>query len=270
MTISSQPSQKPAIGILHNLARSGGTLVGRCIGSMSGVRLLSEIHPQGLRYFNPIQQAANWFGLIEAEEVQALISKQGTFSFSDAIALLHSKCIDEGSHLVLRDWAHIDFIGTPFNTSPSGHHLLSTTLETAFQLNEASLVRHPVDQWLSLTRDPGMAQAITLKQFMKGYLHYALHCQNHTFIRYEDFTREPEISMQQICNNLGIEYKNDFLHKWSSYQHITGDPETYHRDTITEVRRYSVPKKLSKQLSKIKQYEEAIHLLGYENPIKKN
>ena len=146
--------------------------------------------------------------------------------------------------------------------------MLSATLETAFQLNEVSLVRHPVDQWLSLTRDPGMAQAITLKQFMKGYLRYAHRCQKHRFIRYEDFTREPEINMQQLCNNLGIEYSNEFLNKWYSYQHITGDPETYNRNTITEVRRYSVPKKLSKQLSKNQAYEEALHLLGYEHPSK--
>lgn len=266
MTNNSQQSQKPAIGIMHNLARSGGTLVGRCLGSMSGVRLLSEIHPQGIRYFNPVEQAANWFGLVDLKEMQAFASKQENFSFSDAIEIIHSKCINEGSHLVLRDWAYLDFIGIPFNPSPSCEHVLSKTLETAFQLHEVSLVRHPVDQWLSLTRDPNIAQRLTLKQYIKGCLRYARRCQDHTFIHYEDFTREPETNMQQICKNLGIEYNADFMHKWSSYQHITGDPETYNRNTITEVRRYPVPKKLRKQLSKNREYDETIHLLGYEDP----
>ena len=266
MTNNRQQPQKPAIGILHNLARSGGTLVGRCIGSMDGVRLLSEIHPQGLHYFNPINQAAEWFGLIDIEEVQELISRQESFSFSDAITLLNDKCSKEGSHLVLRDWAYVDFIGAPFNTSPSGHHTLAKALEAEFQLHEVSLVRHPVDQWLSLTKDPNIAQTITLKQYMKGYLRYALRCQDHTFIRYEDFTRAPENNMREICNNMNIEYNRSFLKKWSSYQHITGDPETYNRDTITEVHRYSVPKALSKQLRKNQEYKKALQLLDYEDP----
>jgi len=36
---------KPRIRLLHQLGRSGGTLISRCLGSMQGVVLLSEIHP---------------------------------------------------------------------------------------------------------------------------------------------------------------------------------------------------------------------------------
>jgi hypothetical protein len=44
----------PKIGILDNLGRSGGTLIGKCIGCMKHVALLSEIHPLGeLIYQNP-------------------------------------------------------------------------------------------------------------------------------------------------------------------------------------------------------------------------
>lgn len=265
MINSNQLPEKPVIGILHNLARSGGTLVSRCIGSMCGVRLLSEIHPQGLQYFDPIKQAANWFGLIEQNDIQALITRQGKISFSDAIALIYSKCIEEGSCLVIRDWAYVDFIGMPFNPSPSGHHVLTRELGAEFRLNEVSLVRHPVDQWLSLTKDPKIAKVLTLKRYLKGYLRYAQCCQDHVFIRYEDFTRSPQNGMRQICDNLGIEYDRDFLNKWSSYLHITGDPGTRDRDTITEVRRYSVPKKLSKQLRNNQEYEEVLHLLGFED-----
>ena len=258
-------SQKQSISILHNLARSGGTLIGRCIGCMEGVRLLSEIHPQGLRFYDPVNQAAKWFGLFEQNEIQALIAKKGTISLLDVIELIQSKCIEEESQLVLRDWAYLDFIGAPFNLSPSGHNVLSEILETAFQLNEVSLVRHPVDQWLSLTKAPQIAQALTLNQYMKGCLRYAHLCQDHLFIRYEDFTRNPETCMQQICKNLHIEYDRDFLSKWPAYTHITGDPCRTDRDTITEVRRYSIPNDLSKQLRNNKDYEKVLQLLGYDD-----
>ena|GEM_PF-4627496 len=31
--------------IIHQLARSGGTLLNRCLGCMPGILMLSEIHP---------------------------------------------------------------------------------------------------------------------------------------------------------------------------------------------------------------------------------
>ncbi len=44
----------PVVRLVHHLARSGGTLISRCLGCMSGVLLLSEIHPLGTRHFNPL------------------------------------------------------------------------------------------------------------------------------------------------------------------------------------------------------------------------
>ena len=38
---------KPIIRIIHNLARSGGTPICKCLGCMSDIVLLSEIEPNG-------------------------------------------------------------------------------------------------------------------------------------------------------------------------------------------------------------------------------
>ena len=259
-------SNHPAIGIIHNLARCGGTLVGRCIGSMDDVRLLSEIHPQGLRYFNPLNQAEKWFNIIDKNEFQLLVAKLGVASFVDAIEFINNKCVNEGSHLVLRDWAYLDFFGQPFNSAPSGQHVLLRVLETAFRINEVSLVRHPVDQWISLTKDKNIAKALTLNSYMKGCLRYAKLCPDHLFIRYEDFTKNPEYSMQEICKGLQIKYDKNFMRNWSSYMHITGDPGRSKRESITEVCRYSVPKKLGEQFRNNKDYEIVLNLLGYDDP----
>jgi len=55
--------------LLHHLARTGGTLLCRCLASMDSVYLLSEINPQGVAHFNPLRQAADWYGLVAPEEI---------------------------------------------------------------------------------------------------------------------------------------------------------------------------------------------------------
>ena len=41
------------------MARSGGTIICRCLASMERIVLLSEIHPLGARMFNPLDQAVS-------------------------------------------------------------------------------------------------------------------------------------------------------------------------------------------------------------------
>ncbi len=48
---------KPAIRVLHQLARTGGTIISKCLGAMAGVVLLSEINPRGVETYNPLAQA---------------------------------------------------------------------------------------------------------------------------------------------------------------------------------------------------------------------
>ena len=49
MGTSDSNNTKPGIRILHHMARSGGTIISRCLGCMKDVILLSEIHPLGSR-----------------------------------------------------------------------------------------------------------------------------------------------------------------------------------------------------------------------------
>ena len=89
---------KPRIRILHNLARSGGTLVSKCLGCMDRVALLSEIHPLGTQMFNPLTQAHDWYGLLESEDINP-----GKHDFVDVIKLIEQRCRETGKTLVIRD-----------------------------------------------------------------------------------------------------------------------------------------------------------------------
>ena len=76
-------SGKPPLRIVHNLARTGGTLICRCLGSMKGVAVLSEIHPMAAHLMNPVAQAREWFGLLSEQDFA-----RGVIGFEDAIELI--------------------------------------------------------------------------------------------------------------------------------------------------------------------------------------
>ena len=93
--LQQHPMNKPPIRILSNLARAGGTLVSRCLGSMKNTVLLSEIHPLGTRIFNPLDQAQSWYGMFRPEEIR------GTHDFVTAIILVEDRCRQSGRNLVI-------------------------------------------------------------------------------------------------------------------------------------------------------------------------
>ena len=63
------------IRLIHNLPRSGGTIVSKCLGAQKDVTLLSEIHPEGIliskkmgvrsSFFDPIFQSQVWHNLFK-------------------------------------------------------------------------------------------------------------------------------------------------------------------------------------------------------------
>lgn len=130
------------------MARAGGTLVSRCLGCMNGVALLSEIHPAGVRYFNPLNQAHHWFQLLTPWDLEHIAQGSG-LSFSDAIGLINQRCREQGKHLVLRDWGHLDFTAVPFLDTPSYRLTLADVLAGEFSVVHTAVVRHPADQKLS-------------------------------------------------------------------------------------------------------------------------
>lgn len=109
-----QPDSQP-VRIVHQLARSGGTLISKCLGCMQDVVMLSEIHPQGGTWFNPLQQAQQWYQLFTPAEMTA-INRQKDLNFRDTIDLIYRRCLELNRPLVIRDWSHLDFMAAPFLT----------------------------------------------------------------------------------------------------------------------------------------------------------
>ena len=106
--------EKPPLRVMCNLPRVGGTIIGKCLGCMRNIVLLSEIHPAGSRQYNPLIQAQEWHNLITAADLH---NKQ--FPFAEAIGLINERSVASGKKLVIRDWAYLDYFHTPWTGKPT-------------------------------------------------------------------------------------------------------------------------------------------------------
>lgn len=254
--------------MIHNMARSGSTIMCKCLGCMEGVVLLSEIHPRAGNFFNPLVQAKEWYGLLTQSEVDGL-QKQGTENFTKAIELIEQRCRARGDILVLRDWAHLDYTGHPFIT-PAYSPLLYTELVKCFDIIRISTTRDPITQWQSLSQ-LGVMQAplqsgeFDLDQFLLGYRRYAELCVETGFIRYEDFLRKPDLPMRKLCDHLQIKYDPGFTKKWAGFNTITGDiNNTRSSDKIKKPPGQFVEPAIRKKFLANADYHRACKLLGYD------
>lgn len=255
---------KPRVRILSNLARAGGTLVSRCLGAMDDTVLLSEIHPLGTQIFNPLAQARDWYGLVKPEEAG------GQFDFIDAIQLIEQRCRVSGKTLVIRDWAHLDFIGRPFIKDPACRLQLTETLATVFNIVQFALVRHPVDQWVSTSSLNIMQGQLELDTFLAGYRRFAEQAVKSGFMRFEDFTRDPRGQMLRLCQCLEISFDPDFIDHWQENTRVTGDVSKTSRGSrmneIRPLRQHAVDDSLVARFRNNSDYRRAIELLGYTDP----
>lgn len=258
---SEERSAKPRIRILHHMARTGGTLICRCLASMNNVVLLSEIHPGGMKVFNPLRQAHAWYNLLRPQDLARAGS--GEMSFVEAIRLIETRAREEGRILVLRDWSHLDYIGIPFD-SPTFRSVLADTLGSEFELLRFSTVRHPQDQWLSLSQIAVYRERVGAVKFLRGTKRFAEAAVGTGFIRYEDFTREPDAALRTICAALELEFDPGYRARWMHYGNITGDVLPGRAgDVIAPLPRQAMDPREERRFRALANYAETTALLGY-------
>lgn len=162
----------PTARIIHNLARTGGTVIGKCLGSMAGVVLLSEINPRGLNRFNPVDQARRWFDLLSDEDLAAIGDPKGA-PLDMMIERIDARVRDRGSQLVIRDWTHLDFVAAPFLEEPTNRLSLADALAGRFEITQIEITRHPLDQTESILRTWSGESMPPLDTFLTAERRYA-------------------------------------------------------------------------------------------------
>lgn len=264
------------IPILHSLGRSGGTIISKCLGCMDNVLLLSEIHPKGCSAvleafkqiplafsFSPIMQAHAWHDLLDFRPYEAQILNVTNQQFLQQIIDIEIAARERGKQIIIRDWSYVDFIGTPF-CYPSYLDTLSAALSSTFQLKHVSLIRDPMDQWLSMQK-LGVCRNVSLEQFLEGYLAFLQAHPSTLLFKYEHFTENPARFLQKLTEVLSIQYDPTWEDKWRNFTKITGD-EYAKSSTIKEI--FHNPYKavsidLKKQFEKSLVYQEILSITNY-------
>jgi len=261
---------KPTLRVIHNLARSGRTLICKCLGTMQGTALLSELHPAALQLFNPLQQAHEWFGLLTNDDIALVQNQKRPMTFAEAISLIARRAASKGLNLVVRDWAHLDFTGAPWVDAPCMRLTVNEALEERFDIVRTATVRHPIDQWLSLRRlgvmrDPIDNKGFGIEQFMVGYGAFTEQIVPLGFIRYEDLTRNPQGEMKAMCERLQLPYDPTFIERWHQYTTITGDVAgTRGGNHIKPLSRRTYEPDMLARFEACPSYAKSLDLLGYD------
>ncbi|ABK44145.1 Tetratricopeptide TPR_2 repeat protein [Magnetococcus marinus MC-1] len=259
--------KKPTLRLIHHLARSGGTLICKCLGSMEQAMLLSEINPRGVHRFNPRQQAHQWYAVGDANRAESM-PWDDEEAFLEAMQEIHAAAQHRNANLLVRDWTHVDFTGYPFRR-PQWHLTLAETLSKRFRVRSLFTTRHPLDQWLSLVKyaqQGGAGVSVSLSLYMEGYRRFAQLCADHGFVRYEDFTVDPDARLQEMCEKLEIPFDAGYQQRWASYTNITGDTiGTRGAQQIKPLSRRPVEAGLHRQLQENSDYQQILSLLGYQD-----
>ncbi len=209
----------PTLRVIHSLARSGSTLISRCIGSMNSTCLLSEIHPLGHtnKHWNSICQYQDWYSNIDIQDWKKI-------SFTESIHRIYQDCEFRNQTLVLRDWAHIDFFGPPARRPPTFEFDLDRRLTPHYNLLHCVIARHPLETWRSMRKlKLVIDNNIDIDQFLSGYRKFLVQAMEYPLIKYEDFCHSPSSEMESICRHLELPFDSGFINRWHENNKVTGD-----------------------------------------------
>lgn len=209
------------LAVFYSFARSGGTLVNRCLGAIPGNLVLSEVNPHGALV--PVEvQARDWLGLVGPGEFEILAGK----GYGAKIRWLSEAAANQGRHLVVRDWPALNFLSGLF----SEYFQPSLLLEQQLYLTRhglappsAVVARRGAAVYESVVRTFDHLRDLTAEAFGAAYLAYARVMDGRPVIRFEEFCREPQRELARLCGWLGIAYSDGFLEGFPAFDRCTGD-----------------------------------------------
>lgn len=212
--IAIDKNSKPII-VMLSYARSGGTLLNRCICSLSNTLVLSEINVEALcpNSCSTIkEQVKKWYGLELRSD-----------GFMENIEEIYEYCISKNFTLVVRDWTFGSFVPSRHNNfQPSKSLATFDVISKSFPIVSFVFVRNAIDIWLSLKASPRTfydKNLMYLYEFTKSLID-----KNIKIFKYEDFCQNPVQEMKKICDYTGINYSDLFLN-YADYKKVTGDTD---------------------------------------------
>jgi hypothetical protein len=240
-------------------ARSGGTVLNRCLGSLPDVVMMSEVNPLGgglgaggnkNSFTTVAEQAKHWYQI-------ELKSK----NFTENILELEEICEKNGKQLVLRDWSFVNFAPYKHNDfNPPNRLITLETLESKCNLIPFAFIRDAIDA--------GLSRDVALRQFSIPYLRYVKSIieKNIRIFKYEDFCHNPEKAIRDICAYTGLKYSESYT-EFFLFDTVNGDIQHASRGNkcrkIELIPRKRISKDRIAEIDESAEIAEANTLLGY-------
>ena len=196
-------------------ARSGGTILNKCLASLPHVVMLSEVNPLGggwgelgeNSYTTVTEQAFYWYNI-----------KLNQSYFKESIVELNQYCKSNGKTLIIRDWSFVNFSKHPDNNYNPPNKFLTIEKLNNQNINIFAFIRDAIDVWISR----GMPDTETFYSEYYEYLKELLRLKVPIF-KYETFTRRPRVTLRKICNTIDVPYDKSIFWDCLNYKKVNGD-----------------------------------------------
>jgi hypothetical protein len=209
------------VSVYYCFARSGGTLINRCLGCISGNLVLSEVNPMS-SIATVESQARDWLGLVQSHEYERF----SQLSYGKKITFLADTATATGKRLIIRDWPTINFLG--------GLHweyfFPSGVLEQDFYLDRyglqrpsAVISRRSASVYESLKRSFAHLKELSVDDFGSAYLAYAQAVASFPIIHFEEFCEAPVRELRRLCGALHCNFSENFVTLFRAFTNCTGD-----------------------------------------------
>jgi hypothetical protein len=254
--------------LIHTLGGCGGTLLSRCVGVLPRVALLSEVNPAAVKLFpkfDPLYQDAKWLHLLTPDELERFsrVDLRDIESFRALIQVFYDRALSCGRHLVIRDYNYIDFIGVPFRIDPPRRLSLYAALPRAIPTASVALIRHPVDQWLSLHKHRLLGSGASPADFCDAYAIFLRKLGAMPVFKYEEFVANPEEQLRAICKALCLSFAPSFREDFHRYDFVTGDLARLRDESISPPPAKTAPPEVLEEFRSSDSFDFVLQRAGY-------
>lgn len=251
---------------IHHQAATGGTLISKCLASMHKVRLLSEVNPlgpfTGPIHFEPtniLSQYVKQYGRPGKE----LLYRH----FAEQLKIINEMLSNSNISLIMRDHNHNEYMSAveKVDRKPllKSIEFYCKHFQTECPIKSIVTVRHPIDSFMGCYKK-GWTKKISndVETYASRYLTFLDDFSDLSIFKYESFCEDPSLVMNEMCDELDINFDSTFIEKFSDIR-LTGDSgRTSNKIEIR--RRRDVPNEIMIEMKNSKGFKSLCEKLNYD------
>lgn len=242
--VASERRGEPPLRTIHHFACTGGTVISKCIAALPGAVVLSEIDPLSRIPIKPNKVFAPTDLILALRQSVPELPEESLIEvFTAGMRVVKRELTLRGYEVVIRDHAHSQFAT---DVNPASRATLLDILTANFPVIAVLTVRHPLDSFISLTRNGWLHfNPPTLDEYCRRYIAFLDRYSSTPVFKYEDFTEEPAAILQRICDVLKLRFHSFALDAFSAIR-MSGDSGRS-GDRISHRSRREVPPQIYEQ-----------------------